>query len=167
METSPEDPQVIVGVDGSAASILALRLAAKLAPALGATVHAISCWDYPKIYEEYLLTDHEMFEKAARGRLDKAVEEAYGTEAPSGLTTALMRGHAPTRLVEAGAKAQMLIVGRRGHGGIRGLHLGSVSNACVAHATCPVLVVHEDAKPHHRWRDRHHEDRTLEPYDLL
>jgi nucleotide-binding universal stress UspA family protein len=35
----------------------------------------------------------------------------------------------------------MLVLGRRGHGGLRGSALGSVSNACIDHAHCPVLVV--------------------------
>jgi hypothetical protein len=46
----------------------------------------------------------------------------------------------------------MLVVGRRGHGGFMGLHLGSVSTACVAHAECPVLVVHTNDDHH---RDHH------------
>lgn len=156
MERTPEDPHVVVGVDGSEPSILALRLAAKLAPALGAEIHAVACWDYPRLYEEYRLPDMTIFEKGARKRLDEAIHEAFGDETPAGFTSTTVRGHPPTVLVEAAARAQMLVVGRRGHGGLRGLHLGSVSNACVARAICPVVVVHDDGKaePHHRWRDR-------------
>ena len=169
MERNAEDPHVVVGVDGSGPSILALRLAAKLAPALGAEIHAVACWDYPKMYEEYVLPDMTVFEKGAHNRLDEAIQEAFGDDPPPGFTSTTVRGHAPTKLVEAGAKAQLLVLGRRGHGGLRGLHLGSVSNACVARAVCPVVVVHEDGKsePHHRWRDRYRQNVPLEPYDLL
>nr|WP_281247403.1 universal stress protein [Mycetocola miduiensis] len=36
----------------------------------------------------------------------------------------------------------MLVLGSRGHGGLAGVLLGSVSAACAEHASCPVLVVH-------------------------
>ena len=45
-------------------------------------------------------------------------------------------------LLEAAHRAQMLVVGARGPGGIRGMMLGSVSHAVVYHAPCPVAVVH-------------------------
>ena len=45
-------------------------------------------------------------------------------------------------LLEAAHRAQMLVVGARGLGGIRGMMLGSVSHAVVYHAPCPVAVVH-------------------------
>ena len=44
-------------------------------------------------------------------------------------------------LLEAGAEAQMVIVGSRGRGGIRGMTLGSVATALLHHAPCPVGIV--------------------------
>jgi len=45
-------------------------------------------------------------------------------------------------LLTAAAGAQMLIVGCRGHGGLEGMNLGSVAQAVLHCAPCPVGVVH-------------------------
>jgi nucleotide-binding universal stress UspA family protein len=50
--------------------------------------------------------------------------------------------HSPSRqLLDAGATASMIVVGRRGLGAISGSALGSVSRQVVHHAPCPVVVV--------------------------
>lgn len=51
-------------------------------------------------------------------------------------------GQPRTALLDAASEAQLLVVGARGRGGIRGMLLGSVSQAMLHHASCPVGVVH-------------------------
>lgn len=146
--------KIVVGVDGSDSSVQALLLASRLAPALDARIHAIACWDFPQIYAGYVPPDFDAYEASAAKILTDALDKAFGGEAPVAVTQELVRGPAPAKLVEAGADAAMLVVGRRGHGGFLGMHLGSVSSACVSHAVCPVLVVHtEDShRSHHLWK---------------
>jgi nucleotide-binding universal stress UspA family protein len=150
------DPEakIVVGVDGSDSSVQALRLAARLAPALNARIQALACWDFPQIYAGYVPPDFEAFQAAAAHTLTEALGKAFGPELPTNISQEVVRGSAPAQLVEAGTDAAMLVVGRRGHGGFIGMHLGSVSSACVSHAACPVLVVHADGshRPHHLWR---------------
>lgn len=144
-----KDAKVVVGVDGSDSSVEALRFAARLAPTLDAHIHAVACWDFPHMYAGYVPPDFDAFEAAAAKVLAETLDRAFGPDAPEGISQELIRGPAPAKLVEAGNGAAMLVVGRRGHGGFMGMHLGSVSSACVSHAACPVLVVHTDGG-HHR-----------------
>ncbi|PNI09717.1 universal stress protein UspA [Arthrobacter sp. AFG7.2] len=134
--------RIVVGVDGSEPSIEALRQAQRLALPLGAKVLANAYWDYPQVYAGYVMVGIEGFEERAGQILDEAVRTAFGDETPSNVVTNLVRGHPRDALIEATRDADLVVVGRRGHGGFGGLLLGSVSSALVAHAHCPVLVVH-------------------------
>lgn len=51
-------------------------------------------------------------------------------------------GSARDALLAAARDAQMIVVGARGRGGLREMHLGSVSVAVLCYAACPVSVVH-------------------------
>ncbi|HET7783934.1 universal stress protein [Pseudarthrobacter sp. CC4] len=139
MDAPERHPKIIVGVDGSDASVSALRTAATLAGPLEATVEAWACWDVPAGFGLYLVVGVEGFQYAAEQSLEQALTAAFGPERPSYVHTRLMRGKPGELLVEGSRSASLLIVGRRGHSGFVP---GSVSSACVSHAHCPVLVVH-------------------------
>ena len=61
---------------------------------------------------------------------------------PDVVTRAVIGSGSPARaLLDVAEWARLLVLGGHGHGGFRGMLLGSVSQHCVRHATAPVLVV--------------------------
>lgn len=133
---------IIVGVDGSPASVEALRFAQSIAGPLQAKILATACWEYPQMLDVTAGLGIEAFEERAGDILQEAVIDAFGLEKPRNVHTRLVHGTARPSLIEASKEADLLVLGRRGHGGFAGMLLGSVSSACVSHAHCPVLVVH-------------------------
>jgi nucleotide-binding universal stress UspA family protein len=144
--TTQAVPQIVVGVDGSPESIHALRWAASYASATSATVTAVLSWHYPSavgpaptgiapkgISDEVRASMQEV--------LDKAVAEVFGSPAPAGLRTKVAYGHPADTLIDESQRADLLVVGNRGHGKFTGMLVGSVSIHCVSHALCPVVVV--------------------------
>lgn len=143
--------KIVVGVDGSDASVAALREAQHLGGSLGVEVLAVAYWEYPQMYTTYVAMGIEGFEERARQILQESLDKAFPTDLPDNVIPTLVRGSARPSLIEASKRARMIVVGRRGHGGFGGLLLGSVSSALVAHAHCPVLVVH--APEPGAWKD--------------
>lgn len=129
---------VIVGVDGSEASRDALRWAAAYAERFGAPLEALGAWQPPSGYGFPAYYDDVDFAEQTRERLEETVREAApGVEV--GLR--VEQAHAASALVAASQSAQLLVVGQRGHGEFHDRLLGSVSQHCVHHAHCPVVVV--------------------------
>ncbi|MBG6238627.1 nucleotide-binding universal stress UspA family protein [Mycetocola sp. CAN_C7] len=136
-------PAIIVGVDGSESSVNALREARRLAEALGSPLQSVAVWQQShSMYDFYESETGWTPEESVAKLLRDTAQAAFGDDRPNGFTMTILQG-APTRsLIRHSAGAEMLVLGSRGHGGFTGLLLGSVSSACVAHALCPVLIVH-------------------------
>jgi len=135
---------IVVGIDGSDASADALRWACGQARLTGSSLHVVYAWDPPTVvsmglpplvgdfdalYERALDLPHD-FARAVLGDVDVTIVPI--TE----------RGHAAQVLVDASADAELLVIGSRGLGGLRGMVLGSVGHHCAAHSHCPVVIVH-------------------------
>lgn len=139
--------QIVVGVDGSESSKNALRWAARLAPPLNATIHAVVAWEYPIVFGvEGGIPGAWKPDENAEEILNNSLNAVFGKERPAGFVGSISQGHPTFVLLDASKSAEMLIVGSRGLGGFAGLLLGSVSSACAEHAKCPVLVVHREMK---------------------
>ncbi len=136
--TEPEG-RVVVGVDGSPASLHALRFAHRQAQLTEAELHAVTTWAYPLSFDDPV--DPTDWQANAETILDTALAEALPADAAAGVRRHVAEGHAAGVLLGSVGAADMLVVGSRGHGGFTGMLLGSVSQHVVAHAPCPVVVV--------------------------
>jgi hypothetical protein len=76
---------------------------------------------------------------AADSEAARLKEEIVPNDVPT--TWDVVQGHAAWKLIDMSKGADLLVVGSRGHGGFVGAMLGSVSQHCVIHARCPVVVV--------------------------
>jgi len=137
-------PRIVVGVDGSPGSKLALRWAQRLAENLGAYIEAVTAWQYPPTFGWSVPTGTWTPQTDADKTLEAVVNEVFGTHRPADLRLTVTEGYPAHVLMRASSQAMMLVVGSRGLGGFTGLLLGSVSANVVHHAQCPVLVVHPE-----------------------
>ena len=127
---------VVVGVDGSALSATALRLAFEAAAARGADLVAVRA--YVPLAQAVVPRDAQ--EAAERDALQSSLA-GWREQYPSVKVEALLAvGRATKVLIGMTHAAQLVVVGSRGHGGFTGLLLGSVGQQLMHYAECPVLV---------------------------
>ncbi|PJJ63782.1 universal stress protein [Compostimonas suwonensis] len=150
MDTSDSTPgtaagytRIVVGIDGSDASVEALRHAIGIAEKFGSSVKAVTVWSYPISYTPVPVEWSP--EGDARQIVEQVATAVFGPVRPEWFTAATREGSPALVLIDESASADLIVVGSRGHGGFAGLLLGSVSSQCAEHAHCPVLVVHDPA----------------------
>ncbi len=135
---------IVVGVDGSQGAAYALDFAIKEAAIRGAKLRLISAWEIPpsvlasvvaskEFYEEFLENAVSVVREAAArvAELEPALEHEE----------IVVEGQAAKALLANAEGAELLVVGRRGHGSFREMLLGSISRQVVVHAKCPLVIV--------------------------
>jgi len=138
--------KIVVGVDGSEGGIRALRWAAAEARLRGTDLLVVHAWHYPPVGMEMApVVALERVEDDARAVLRDVVKEEAGTLGGLLVEERLVHGDAGTALVAASRDADLVVVGSRGRGGFTGLLLGSVSQHVAHRATCPVVIVRQEA----------------------
>ena len=136
---------VVVGVDGSTGSLTALRFAIEEARRRGTTLHVVTAWQVPAMAYAGAVggvglgdLGAELSTRAGQA-IDEALDSVDAGDVP--VEQHVLEGHPASVLLDAGAGADLLVVGSRGLGGFSRLLLGSVGHEVAQHAPCPTVIV--------------------------
>jgi nucleotide-binding universal stress UspA family protein len=138
---------VVVGIDDSCPARQALRYAAEVARWRHWGLHIVHAFHAnlpPSTYGVDMVAFEAALQTTAEGLVADLEDEVLGDEHGLDVRRTIVEGPPARILVAASEDADLLVVGNRGRGGLASLALGSVSQFCVHHAHCPVLVVRPD-----------------------
>jgi nucleotide-binding universal stress UspA family protein len=143
-----EIKRVVVGVDGSAISLGALKKAVHHAKIWNAELVAVGAVPLSKgagilAWVGPASVDHEEVLRGYAEKLDAIVDEVEAEHEDLRIRRIVLDGTGAELLTEFSEAADLLVVGSRGRGGFAGLLLGSTSQAVLHHSKCPVLVVNK------------------------
>jgi nucleotide-binding universal stress UspA family protein len=144
-------PGIVVGVDGSSNSELALDWAMGQASALHTPLTVVAVHEVPQSYWGGTPVVGPP-DAAALGKLHQAADEMTQRAAgrlsdarPPSATVRALSGFVVNELVDASKEADLVVLGTRSSSGLARLLVGSVSTEVVQHSQCPVVIV-----PHKR-----------------
>jgi nucleotide-binding universal stress UspA family protein len=135
---------VVVGADESPVAEPAIASAFRAAADHGCPVRVVRAYDIPvprwgeRI--DPLNFDLERLQRVESASLLQSIEPWREKYPDVPVEAALKCGAAATVLIAMSAEARLMVVGTRGHRGVAGLLLGSVSRQLLNHAQCPVLI---------------------------
>jgi nucleotide-binding universal stress UspA family protein len=139
-------PGILVGIDGSAHSQRALEWAAKEAAIRHTSLTVLTVHQAVRGFwggTLHYAGDDELVEKgrqAAQAEADKVVA-SLGDARPASVTVKATEGIPAEELLNAGADADMIVLGSRGGGGFARMLLGSVASTVAEHAKVPVMIL--------------------------
>ena len=148
--------RILVGVDTSDASILALKRAAEEARLREATLEVVYVFQPPEQVTAFPVPpekgkderkDIEKVRAEYSEKLGRWLDDVAVDLDDLDVEWSVLADRRPSRaLVERSREADLVVVGSRGRGGFGGLKLGSVSEQVTRHAKAPVLVIRESTK---------------------
>lgn len=134
---------ILVAVDGSEHGLLSARTAGELARCTDANLFVVTAYEPVHSYKGMPYIQDEINER--RSWAEKAQESAIEEigEIPGELKTEALEGPAAEAILNVVQvrDIDLVIMGTRGRGGLKGLLLGSQSQKVVSHAPCPVMLV--------------------------
>lgn len=134
---------IAVGLDGSESSWKAFREALAQAQSSGAALHVVSIQE--PVQPSHSALEVIAAEKTARENLERLQAEAKALADRAGLTisTVISEGDSVRAMVDYAKKtrADLLVIGDKGHSSIWGALLGSTAEKIVRDAPCSVLIV--------------------------
>lgn len=132
---------VLVGVDGSEASVRAAAFAADEAARSGEPLDVIHAWMEPTVGTTIGTLDLPWLEDDHRQLLDSCLTEVVMAHPTLEIRRHLVRSTASKAIVDLAGHATLLVLGARGYGPVRRLLFGSVSTACMVTMPCPVIII--------------------------
>ncbi|MFG1621813.1 universal stress protein [Kribbella sp. NPDC049227] len=133
--------RVVVGVDGSEVSAAAIRFAFQEAARRRVGITAVHA-AVPTRQHPSLRVPADIVEQVDRQLFAEAMDSRRILVPGIDVETKLVHSHPAQALIDESDGAELIVVGSRGRGGFTGMLLGSVSQAVLHHAACPVAVVH-------------------------
>lgn len=131
---------IVVGVDGSDASIGALRWSLEQARRTGARLVVIAAWEVPWTIMVSPTSTDEDYARHAKEKFERSVREGLEDVGDVDVELRMVEWEPSLALVQAAEGADMLVLGSHRYGPLAGRHLGSVASYCAHHAPCPVLI---------------------------
>jgi nucleotide-binding universal stress UspA family protein len=139
----PEMP-VVVGVDGSASARIAAEWAADEAARRHAALSVVHAYPWPLVHVPDDLLPVKVgpqIREDARLMVAEVVAELQSRTPGLVITSDVVATNPVDLLVDESKRAQLVVVGSHGHGGVREMMIGSVAAAMSAHGHSPVVVV--------------------------
>jgi nucleotide-binding universal stress UspA family protein len=135
-------PTVVVGVDGTSVGTEALRVGLREATLRGCAVEVVTCWHPDRWYRDATGETPDEVQRRAQLAQEEALKQVLGqTEDRPVLSRRVIEGPAGATLVKLSKTASFLVVGTHQKSVVERSVLGSVSEHCVRHSRCPVIVV--------------------------
>ena len=138
--------RIVVGVDGSDCSEIALRWAADEAEYRAATLVVVTTWTalpppivYP--YAGFHDRDPGNPREAAMRALGETVRRVLQDRPNLSVELLAIPGDAAKVLIEQSRGADLVVLGARGTGGVSDWLIGSVSDQVAQHSHCSVAVI--------------------------